>query len=119
MFCVQSFNCLAFMLSRPLKEPPQIIEPEVKPSTPSKEKRKSASKTKEPQREVRHECDLKAEHCEIKGGNQGKSEIHVQQEEGNPLALKPYTDIFEMIPSIKDYELLINSLDFIASLSYM
>lgn len=59
MFCVQSFNCLAFMLSRPLKEPPQIIEPEVKPSTPSKEKRKSASKTKEPQREVRHECDLR------------------------------------------------------------
>lgn len=118
MFCVQSFNCLAFMLSRPLKEPPQIIEPEVKPSTPSKEKRKSASKTKEPQREVRHECDLKAEHCEIKGGYQGKSENHVQQE-GNPLALKPYTDIFEMIPSIKDYELLINSLDFIASLSYI
>lgn len=34
-----------------VEEPPQIIEPEVKPSTPSKEKRKSASKTKEPQRE--------------------------------------------------------------------
>ena len=34
------------------KEPPQIIEPEVKPSTPSKEKRKSASKTKEGNREV-------------------------------------------------------------------
>nr|XP_022294381.1 androglobin-like isoform X11 [Crassostrea virginica] len=33
------------------KEPPQIIEPEVKPSTPSKEKRKSASKTKEGNRE--------------------------------------------------------------------
>lgn len=114
MFCVQSFNCLAFMLSRPLKEPPQIIEPEVKPSTPSKEKRKSASKTKEPQREVRHECDLKAERGEIKGGYQGRSEIHVQQEEGNP-----HTDIFEMIPAIKDSQLLINSLDFIASLSYM
>ncbi|XP_078322757.1 androglobin-like isoform X2 [Crassostrea virginica] len=34
-----------------VEEPPQIIEPEVKPSTPSKEKRKSASKTKEGNRE--------------------------------------------------------------------
>lgn len=87
MFCVQSFNCLAFMLSRPLKEPPQIIEPEVKPSTPSKEKRKSASKTKEPQREVRHEGDLKAELGEIKGGKQGKSEIQGQKEKGKPQCL--------------------------------
>lgn len=75
------------MLSRPLKEPPQIIEPEVKPSTPSKEKRKSASKTKEPQREVRHEGDLKAKLGEIKGGKQGKSEIQGQKEIGKPHTL--------------------------------
>lgn len=53
IFHVQCLNCLAFLLSRTPKEPPQIVEPEVKPSTPSKEKRKSPTKTKEGNREVR------------------------------------------------------------------
>ncbi|XP_062575227.1 androglobin-like [Saccostrea cucullata] len=71
------------------EEPPQIIEPEVKPSTPSKERRKSPTKSKEGNREGSPKCKRISSAKGDKTKSAGRPDSKGKKEEEKPAKATP------------------------------